>query len=158
MKLRRVKSIAEDRPSRRSVRAALVLFVCALPVRSQTSSEFPEYQSGPRLSGVIRSWGSDQMGSLMKLWEGGFHKYQPDIYFSDTLKGTATAQFGLHEWVADLAVSARKIYPYEFYGVYRRSLLYPVEIAVASGSKPTTPRTKSTFLLRSRHSSVSPPT
>ena len=117
-----------------SLSATLALFVCALSVSSQTTSELPEYQSGAKLSGVIRSWGSDQMGSLMKLLESGFHKYQPDIYFFDTLKGTATAQFGLHEWVADLAVSARQIYPYEFYGVYRRSLLYPVGIAVASGS------------------------
>src|SRR5262245_1628885 len=134
MKLPRIRSISRDRLSRRSLRAALALFVLALPVRSQTSAELPDYQSGPKLSGVIRSWGSDQMGSLMKFWESGFHKCQPDVYFSDTLKGTATAQFGLHEWVADLAVSARKIFPYEFYGVYRRSLLYPVEIAVASGS------------------------
>ena len=134
MKLRSVIPISEHWPSRRSFRAAFAVFVMTLPLRSQTYSTLPEYKSGPKLSGVIRSWGSDQMGALMKLWENGFHKYQPDIYFSDTLKGTATAQFGLHEWVADLAVSARKIYPYEFYGVYRRSLLYPAEIAVASGS------------------------
>ena len=134
MELRRINSILADRRWKRSLYAAWALLVCALPLSSQTSSELPEYQYGPKLSGVIRSWGSDQMGSLMKLWESGFHKYQPDVYFLDTLKGTATAQFGLHEWVADLALSARKIYPYEFYGVYRRSLLYPVEIAVASGS------------------------
>lgn len=112
----------------------MVSLVLTLPMASQTTSTFLEYKPGPGLSGVIRSWGSDQMGPLMRLWEAGFHKYQPDIYFSDTLKGTATAQFGLHESVADLAVSTRKIYPYEFYGIYRRSLLYPVEIAVAGGS------------------------
>lgn len=128
--------IRQDRSLRRTLNfaAALAIFVVALPLRSASPSTFVEYKPGPQLSGVIRSWGSDQMGPLMKLWENGFHKYQPDIYFSDTLKGTATAQFGLHESVADLAVSTRKIYPYEFYGVYRRSLLYPVEIAVASGS------------------------
>ena len=128
--------IPEDRPSRLSLSlaATLAIFVVTLRTGSQNPSTFVEYKPGPKLSGVIRSWGSDQMGPLMKLWENGFHKYQPDIYFSDSLRGTATAQFGLHEWVADLAVSARKIYPYEFYGVYRRSLLYPVEIAVASGS------------------------
>lgn len=134
MKLCSVKPSSANRRKGLSCHVALALLVLTLHAKSQTSPSLPEYKSGPKLSGVIRSWGSDQMGSLMKLWEEGFHKYQPDIYFSDTLKGTATAQFGLHEWVADLAVSARKIYPYEFYGVYRRSLLYPVEIAVASGS------------------------
>ncbi|HVH72181.1 MAG TPA: hypothetical protein VNB49_13865, partial [Candidatus Dormibacteraeota bacterium] len=114
--------------SRSALAAALAIFAFSILAMPQTSpSALPEYTPGSRLSGVIRSWGSVQMGPLMKLWENGFHKYQPDIYFADTLKGTATAQFGLHEWAADLAVSARKIYPYEFYGVYRRSLLYPVE-------------------------------
>ena len=136
---RRSRSRFISRPKLPSARtlslgAALAIFFATLPMWPETPSTFAEYKPGAKLSGVIRSWGSDQMGPLMKLWENGFHQYQPDIYFSDTLKGTATAQFGLHEWVADLAVSARKIYPYEFYGVYRRSLLYPVEIAVASGS------------------------
>ena len=117
-----------------SLFVGLTLTGMAVPMRAQNVSSLPEYKPGAKLAGVIRSWGSDQMGPLMKRWEDGFHRYQPDVYFSDTLKGTATAQFGLHEWVADLAVSTRKIYPYEFYGVYRRSLLYPVEIAVATGS------------------------
>lgn len=74
------------------------------------------------------------MGGLMKRWEAGFRKYQPQVYFEDTLKGTATAQFGLQVNIADLAVSARQIFPYEYYGIYRRSQLRPVEIAVATGS------------------------
>ena len=86
------------------------------------------------MSGAIRSWGSPQMGDLMKRWEAGFRKYQPGICFEDTLKGTASAQFGLQVNVADLAVSARKIFPYEYYGIYRRSQLRPVQIAVATGS------------------------
>jgi phosphate transport system substrate-binding protein len=74
------------------------------------------------------------MGGLMKSWEAGFRKYQPNVYFEDTLKGTATAQFGLQVNVADLAVSTRRIFPYEYYGIYRRSQLCPVEIVVATGS------------------------
>ena len=97
-------------------------------------SVLPEYVPARQVSGNIRSWGSEQMGPLMKLWEEGFRKYQPGVTFSDSLMGTATAQYGLHEWQADLAVSTRQIYPYEYYGLYRRSLMYPVEIAVATGS------------------------
>ena len=102
-------------------------------IRAQ-ESPLREYRPQKRVSGVIRSWGSPQMGSLMKRWEAGFHQYQPKVWFEDTLKGTATAQFGLQVNIADLGVSARQIFPYEYYGIYRRSQLRPVEIAVATGS------------------------
>jgi len=94
----------------------------------------PDYHPREAVSGTLRSWGNDRMGSLMARWEAGFRAYQPEIRFSDRLKGTASAPFGLYEWVADLALMGRQIYPYEYYGVYRRSLLAPVEIAVATGS------------------------
>lgn len=101
---------------------------------AQGLSSLPEYRPEKAVSGVIRSCGSRQMGSLLRHWEAGFHKYQPKVYFEDTLAGTASAQFGLQVNVADVALSARQIFPYEYYGIYRRSQLRPVEIAVATGS------------------------
>ena len=136
--------------SRRSVaRWAAVLLGAAVVhapslVRAQELSSLPEYRPQQAVSGVIRSWGSRQMGGLMKNWEAGFRKYQPHVCFEDTLKGTATAQFGLQVNIPDLAVSARQIFPYEYYGIYRRSQLRPVEIAVATGSYDV--RSKSTAL------------
>jgi len=94
----------------------------------------PEYRPGSQVSGLIRSWGDDRMGPLMKSWEQGFREHQPGVIFSDFLKGTASAQFGLHEWVADLALMGRQLWAYEYYGIYRRSHMYPVEISVATGS------------------------
>ena len=94
----------------------------------------PNYRPEKKVSGVIRSWGSNHMETMMKYWEEGFRKYQPDVWFEDKLKGTASAQFGLHLNVADLALSGRQIFPYEYYGIYRRSQLYTIEIAVATGS------------------------
>ena len=114
--------------------SAAILCCGALRAPAQDLSALPDYKPTQQVSGAIRSWGSKQMGTILRAWEEGFRKYQPGICFSDKLMGTPTAQFGLHEWVADLAVSTRKIYPYEYYGVYRRSLMYPVEIAVATGS------------------------
>jgi phosphate transport system substrate-binding protein len=111
---------------------------------AQDHSTLPEYLPETSVSGVIRSWGSDHMGTLMKYWEEGFRRYQPNVWFQDTLKGTASAQFGLHVNVADLALSGREIFPYEYYGIYRRSQLYPVQIAVATGSLDA--RGKSTAL------------
>jgi phosphate transport system substrate-binding protein len=119
--------------------ACTVSLACA-----QDLSALPEYRPEASVSGVIRSWGSDHMGTLMKYWEEGFRRYQPGVWFQDTLKGTASAQFGLAVNVADLALSGREIFPYEYYGIYRRSQLYPVQIAVATGSLDA--RGKSTAL------------
>jgi phosphate transport system substrate-binding protein len=111
---------------------------------AQDLASLPEYQPGASVSGVIRSWGSNHMGTLMRYWQEGFRRYQPDVWFEDSLKGTASAQFGLHVNVADLALSGRELFPYEYYGIYRRSQRYPVEIAVATGSFDV--RSKSTAL------------
>jgi phosphate transport system substrate-binding protein len=119
--------------------ACTVSVACA-----QDLSTLPEYRPEASVSGVIRSWGSNRMGTLMKYWEEGFRRYQPGVWFQDTLKGSASAQFGLAVNVADLALSGREIFPYEYYGIYRRSQLYPVQIAVATGSLDA--RGKSTAL------------
>ena len=80
---------------------------------AQDPSSLPQYQPEKKVSGVIRSWGSNHMSTLMKYWEEGFRKYQPNVWFEDSLKGTASAQFGLHVNVADLALSGRELFPYE---------------------------------------------
>jgi len=97
-------------------------------------SGLPDYKPAQQLSGTLRSWGNNHMAGLMNQWEAGFRKYHPDVRFEDNLKSTAMAQWGLHEWAADMAVMGRQIWPYEYYGAYRRSYVYPVQIAVATGS------------------------
>jgi len=114
------------------VRALLALAACLACARA--SADLPEYRPQAQVSGVIRTWGSDHMAVLMKNWEEGFRKVQPGVAFVDNLKGTASAQFGLHVNVADIALSGRQLFPYEYYGIYRRSQLYPVEIEVATGA------------------------
>src|SRR5260370_17488873 len=64
-----------------------------------------------KVQGTLRSWGNNHMAVLVKRWETGFRKYHPDIRFEDKLKSTAMAQWGLHEWAADLAVMGRQIWP-----------------------------------------------
>jgi len=97
----------------------------------------PDYRPGPQIAGVIRTWGSPQLGSVMRRWETGFLRYHPHAYFSDTLKSSAMAIAGLSESAADLALMGRQIFTFEYYGIYRRSLQLPVEIEVASGSLAT---------------------
>ena len=116
---------------KRSLTYGLLAPFLAVQIHSQS---LQAYRPAQQLTGEIRLWGSPSMLSLMQLWEEGFRRYEPNIVFENNLKSTATAQFGLFESVADLAVSARHLYPYEYYGVYRRSLLYPVEVTVATGA------------------------
>jgi phosphate transport system substrate-binding protein len=81
----------------------------------------------------IRICGSPRMRPLVDLWIEGFRRIRPDVYFHVDLRGTATAQFGLHLDTGDIAVMNRAIYPYEYYGIYRRSQLLTHELPVATG-------------------------
>jgi phosphate transport system substrate-binding protein len=112
----------------------LIVLTGALAAAAGEPLALPDYHPEQQVTGVLRSWGDDHMAAMMKNWEDGFHRYQPGVYFSDSLKGTASAPFGLFENVADLALMGREIFTYEYYGIYRRSLMVPVEIAVATGS------------------------
>jgi phosphate transport system substrate-binding protein len=114
--------------------ALLLALVPALNASAQELSALPDYRPEQRVSGVLRSRGSDQMAALMKRWEKGFNKYQPGIQFADTLAGSASGMYGLEMRTADIAVMGRPINPYERYGSYERSWVYPVEIEVATGS------------------------
>ncbi len=121
-----------------ALRRATLVLALALGGTALASAEdlssLPDYKPSQQVSGALRSWGNDRMGGLMKRWEEGFRRQQPGIFFTDNLKGTASAPFGLFESVADLALMGRQIFTYEYYGIYRRSLLTPVEVAVATGS------------------------
>src|SRR5258708_4427576 len=111
-----------------------VLALTATLTRAAEPSALPDYKPAIKVQGTLRSWGKTHTAVLVSRWETGFRKYHPDIRFEDKLKSTAMAQWGLHEWAADMAVMGRQIWPYEYYGAYRRSYVYPVEIAVATGS------------------------
>ncbi len=122
---------------------AMLAMACAA-ANAQTRDALPDYVPQQQVAGAIRAWGSTHMAQLLDRWEEGFRKYQPNVVFVKTLKGTASAQFGLHTNVADIAPSGRELYPYEYYGIFRRSQLYPIEIEVATGSLDV--RGKSTAL------------
>lgn len=113
---------------------ALAFFQLVSACLGAEALSIPAYTPVEKISGVIRSWGNPYMGGLLARWEAGFKKFHPDAAFSDFLKGTASATYGFAENVADLGLMGRRIYTFEYYGVYRRSLLLPIEIEVATGS------------------------
>jgi phosphate transport system substrate-binding protein len=103
-------------------------------VRAAAPAKLTAYVPEQPVTGVIRSWGSPQMGGLLRNWEAGFEEFHPDVAFADFLKGTASATYGFAENVAELGLAGRQLHTFEYYGVYRRSLMLPVEIEVATGS------------------------
>jgi phosphate transport system substrate-binding protein len=97
-------------------------------------SQLPAYQPEHPVAGIIRSWGSEEMGGMLMAWEQGFRRLQPDVAFADTLKGSETAQAGLYTGVADLALMGREYYGTEWYPLFRRKAHFPTAIEVATGS------------------------
>src|SRR6202166_2160721 len=100
-------------------------------------SSVPDYLPRQHVTGMLRSTGNTHMAGLMRAWEAGFKQYQPGVLFADSLKGSASGMYGLEMRTADLAVMGRAINPFERYGTYERSWVYPVEIEVATGSART---------------------
>jgi len=94
----------------------------------------PDYHAAQRISGTIRVSGNHEMAALLRHWEKGFRRYHPDVRFEPWLKGTASGIYGLEMRTADLALMGRAMNPFEYYGTYERSWVFPVQVEVATGS------------------------
>jgi phosphate transport system substrate-binding protein len=112
----------------------VLLLLLAFSVSVVEADELLDYQPRLQVSGVLRSCGNPQMAALLLRWQAGFRRFQPAVQFADELKSSAAGLYGLDMRTADLALLGRPIYPYERYGVYERSWVYPGEIEVATGS------------------------
>jgi phosphate transport system substrate-binding protein len=122
-------------PAAALLAAQAALLLCTGSAQAASSgAALEDYKPLQQVSGTLRSRGDDQMGALLKRWQKGFQRYQPNIHFEDTLKGTDSAIYGLEMRTADIAVMGRPINPFERYGTYERSWTFPVEIEVATGS------------------------
>jgi phosphate transport system substrate-binding protein len=103
-------------------------FACA-----QAPDSLSPYQAEQKISGTIRTWGSVQMGDLLRYWQKGFSKHQPGIQFENHLKGAVSAIAGIYTGVADLAIS-REIWPVETIAFEQVIGYRPFAIEVATGS------------------------
>jgi len=117
--------------------AAMALGALALAatcIHAQNLDALSPYRPEQQVSGTIRSWGDDYMGTLLKYWQEGFSKYQPEVKFVDNLKSTATAIGGMYAGGADLGLMGREIWPMEALG-FRRVFGYePLGIVPATGA------------------------
>ena len=111
-----------------------LLLLLASVATTFAAASLPDYQPQMRVTGVLRGCGNPQMAGLMKRWEAGFKRAHPEVQFADDLKSSASGLYGLDMRTADLALLGRPVFPYERYGVYERSWVYPASIEVATGS------------------------
>jgi phosphate transport system substrate-binding protein len=106
----------------------------AAPALAADAPALADYQPAVKVSGTLRTWGDDQMAPLMHRWQEGFKRYHPEVRYEDTLKGNNSAMYGVQEWVADMGLTGRRIYANQMYGTFRRSMVFPVQVAVATTS------------------------
>jgi phosphate transport system substrate-binding protein len=72
---------------------------------------------------LIRVWGFDGMKPLLLRWETGYTKDHPEVHFSNTLNGPASAMAGLYNGVADIVVMGRELWPVDtmaYHWVFQR--------------------------------------
>ena len=93
----------------------------------------PAYQAESRSSGVIRCWGSAQMEDLLRLWQTGFARSDPQVRFENHMYGAASAIGGLYGGAADLVLS-REIWSEEAQAYAQVTGHAPLVFEVATGS------------------------
>ncbi len=105
-----------------------------LAIAAAQEAALPEYVATRRVAGVIRTWGSPQMGDLLRLYEAGFAKVQPQVRFEDNLKSTVTAVAGVYTGRAEIGLLGREIWPVEEMAFASVDGHAPTVVEVATGS------------------------
>jgi phosphate transport system substrate-binding protein len=113
--------------------AIAVAGLCTSAAVAQDLGSLAHYRPQQGITETLRSWGSKDMGDLLRAWQQGFRKYHPEVRYADNLKGTETAQAALYTEVADLALMDRDILTLERHVMLRRKHDFPLEMMVAVG-------------------------
>lgn len=124
---------------------AVVAITCStasaqLPQHHDVSS-LQAYKPQQRVSGVIRVYGNNYIPGLMKQWQDGFQKFQPDVTFTTNLPGTEAAMAGITSGIADISFIGREGYRAEIRGFNGRFGYDPLGIEISSGSFGTPHKT-----------------
>jgi phosphate transport system substrate-binding protein len=110
------------------------VLLAAVSAPAQDFASFPEYSPREQVKGTLTIWGADGMVKLQKLWEEGFHRYQPGIQFEDHLYSTATGIGGLYAGHGDLAYMGRDTWFVENLGFSKTFGYGPTRIVAATGA------------------------
>jgi len=96
-------------------------------------ASLPVYQPEQRVSGTIRSFGFS-LGGMMKVWEDGFRRYQPDVNFEDKFPSGDVAIAGLVSGVSDLGPQGRELVLTEYLAFFETYGYYPTDVTVMTGA------------------------
>src|SRR5262249_45197841 len=107
--------------------------VASTPPQAADALDLPSYKPQGRVSGTIRSFGSN-LGGVLKLWEEGFHKFHPQVRFEDKLPTSDAAIPALVTGVADLGPDGGEATLTENLSFFEVHGYPPTAITVATGS------------------------
>ena len=118
------------------MKISIGVLVLATSIHAQP---LPEYRPEAKVAGTIRIWGHGALGhdyieTLVRHWEDGFRKYQPEVKFDNKLAGTASAMGALYTNTGDLALLGREIWPGEITAFQEVFQYPPVGVEIITGS------------------------
>ncbi len=88
--------------------------------------------AGPN-KGILRVFGAGLHG-LLKQWEDGYMKHNPDVKIADNPGGSDAAIGVLQHGTAEIAVFGREMELNDYLGFYENHGYNPTEITIASGT------------------------
>ncbi|MHB8812559.1 MAG: substrate-binding domain-containing protein [Steroidobacteraceae bacterium] len=106
----------------------------SIPPWAHYVASLPPYQPSRQVNGTVTSWGHGFLREMMRDWEQGFHRFQPNVKFQDDLASSAAAMAGLYAGRANLGVLAREIVPMEVaaYQKMTGQKIFPVTVLTGS--------------------------
>jgi len=119
--------------------AALCAAAAAAPI--DYLGALAPYRPSTTVSGTIRVWGNPYIPGLVKDWEQGFQRVQPDVRFETDLRGTEAAMAGLYGGIADVVFIGREPYAPELQAYQEWFGHPPLGVEITSGSYATQHKT-----------------
>jgi phosphate transport system substrate-binding protein len=118
-----------------------LLLVASLLLGAQTiaaaAEALPAYEKPAGVNkGVLRVFGANLKG-LVKAWEEGYMKHNPDVKIADNPGGSDAAIGVLQHGTAEIAVFGRELELNDYLGFFENKGYNPTEITIASGTYDT---------------------
>src|SRR5260370_15706549 len=110
----------------------VILAGCVLVGGSAAPGDVPSYEPSQRVAGMIRDLGGGVAG-MMKAWEEGFRKIQPDVRFDDHVQTSDAAFPALVTGAADLGPDGGEPTLTEMLSFFEIHGYDATQIAVATG-------------------------
>ena len=117
--------------------AAIFLALFGAAAAEPAAESLPVYQkpAGPN-KGMLRIFGAGLHG-LLKAWEEGYTKHNPDVRIADDPGGSDAAIGVLQHGTAEIAVFGRELELNDYLGFFENKGYNPTEITIASGTYDT---------------------